>query len=137
MSIIQVVVSKSKMLESFRNEANDIERGTAMRLSRQYGCWYLATLDGVKWETRAHMPSEFIQCITFIDGKWSELTELQTVEPKIEKAVKWLQNHFVTILGTTPTGVCAIEECSRDGVGYGQSVWLPANINVLRDWMNY
>ena len=55
----------------------------------------------------------------------------------VSNAVKWLQNHYIEVLGVTDKGICVVDERSRNGVGYSQTVWLPANINVLRDWMGY
>ena len=57
-------------------------------------------------------------------------------------AVKWLENHYQTILGTTDSGVCVLEQATKllpngDVVGNDITVWLPANINILSDWMNY
>ena len=61
---------------------------------------------------------------------------------KTENAVKWLQNHNITVLGVTNTGVCVVEPASRllpsgEVVAADINVWLPSDLQTLRDWMGY
>lgn len=55
----------------------------------------------------------------------------------INNAIKWLENHHITVIGSTSNGVCVVEELAKDGILYTQTVWLPANLNALHNWMGY
>lgn len=65
-----VVKPRSVLLESYYSEINDTQRGQVVRLSRQHGCWYLVNFSGSTWETYAHIPAQFKQCVSFVDGKF-------------------------------------------------------------------
>lgn len=52
-----------------------------------------------------------------------------------EQAKQWLESHGIEVVGVTPTGVCVIEQYASKSGGYSQTVWLPASLNVLRNWM--
>jgi hypothetical protein len=133
------------ILDSFFNESNDSVRISAVKLSKQHYSWYLVTFDGDKWETYAHQPESFVQCVMFANGKRIEVVN-GNIEPTnqkaIDKAISFLANHGQNILGQAMDGVCVVEQATKM-LGNGQvipwdtTVWLPANINKLRDWMGY
>lgn len=64
-----VEVSKNDLIKSFHAWENDSKRIEARRLSLRFWCWYLVTLDGLAWETRAHLPEVFVQAALYESGK--------------------------------------------------------------------
>ena len=64
-----VEVSKNDLIKSFHAWENDSKRIEANRLSRRFVSWYLVTLDGLVWETRAHLPEVFVQAALYMNGK--------------------------------------------------------------------
>lgn len=61
---------------------------------------------------------------------------------KVSQAVHILEQHGQTILGTTETGVCVLDEGSKllpngEIVPWDYTVWLPANKQALLIHLNY
>lgn len=66
-----------QVLTSFRDFENDTARCSAIKNSKKHTMWYCVTFDGIKWESYAHLPSEYVQAVCFMNGKKESVSNYQ------------------------------------------------------------